>query len=142
MQGHNGSNSIASLKPLLFGAIFLRRSTFALLILGDWHLRIPIFLVLYFSAFAIYLFFVIQISRRGRGPAEGERGPVLRPPRSPGPGSKHYSCRIIYFSTHDFLEHAIIIWRYLSLHLGRPCSKCRIKSLWLSAGITRSCIFA
>ena len=77
MQGQNGSNSIASIKPLLFAAIFFEALYIALLFVGDWHLHIPVFLALYFSAFAIYLFFVIRICRRGRGPAEaGSEGPA------------------------------------------------------------------
>ncbi len=66
MQGQNGSHSITSVKPLLFAAIFFEAIYIALLFVGDWHLHIPVFLALYFSAFAIYLFFVIQISHRGR----------------------------------------------------------------------------
>src|SRR5262245_59759225 len=60
MQGHNGSNSI---KPLLLGAVFYEAIYFALLLLGDWHLHIPLFLVLYSAAFVFYLYFVIQTIR-------------------------------------------------------------------------------
>jgi len=73
MQGQNGSNSTLSLKALLFGAIFFEAIYIALLFVGDWHLHIPIFLALYFSAFAVYLYFVIRISVGGGGPAEAER---------------------------------------------------------------------
>ena len=70
MQGQNGSNSIASIKSFLFGAIFFEAIYIALLLVGDWHKHIPIFLALYFSAFAVYLYFVIKVSRGGRGLAE------------------------------------------------------------------------
>jgi alpha-1,6-mannosyltransferase len=71
MQGQNGSNSPASLKSLLFGAIFFEAIYIALLFVGDWHLHIPIFLALYFCAFAVYLYFVIKI--RGRASAPDHR---------------------------------------------------------------------
>ena len=69
MQGQNGSTSIASPKSLLFGAIFFEAIYIALLFVGDWHLHIPVFLALYFIAFAVYLYFVIQISRNREAPA-------------------------------------------------------------------------
>ncbi len=77
MQGQNGSYSIASIKSLVSGAIFFEAVYIALLFVGDWHTHIPIFLVLYFSAFAVYLYFVIKISRGSQDAASSTTKIIL-----------------------------------------------------------------
>lgn len=63
MQGHPGSSPLSSARSLLIGVIFFESIYIALLILRDWNSHIPLFLMLYFGAFVVYLYFAIRVIR-------------------------------------------------------------------------------